>query len=191
MLDGIESEDIRIGYLPPMSGEAFRYKCKSDVHTMDIYCTRQDENYDENQVVGGVMWSDEATTFSAAYGKEKDQNEIHLHNLTKMLDCIPNGRGLTMHTTSGFLVAEGGKFRGWVECGRVQEIWNDMNSDWKTILGNMELQGKLIGTELWKAGMLQQQEAALIKRCQERILKMEAAAREPTLDDDPGEPPWG
>jgi hypothetical protein len=62
-----------------------------------------------------------------------------------------------------------------------------MNSDWKTILGNMELQGKLIGIELWKSGIFQQQEAALTKHCQERILKMEAAAREPTPDDDPGE----
>jgi hypothetical protein len=118
MLDGIESEDTWIGYLTPMSVEAFRYKCESDVHAIDLYCTRQDEDDEENQVVGGVMWSDEAITFSAAYGKGKDRNEIHLHNLRKMLDCILNGRGLTMHRTSEFLVAEGEKSRGWVCRGK-------------------------------------------------------------------------
>jgi hypothetical protein len=148
---------------------------------MFIY-TRLDENDEENQVVGGVMWSDEAITFSAAHEKGGNRNEIHLQNLSNLRK---------MHTISEFLAVEGEKFRGWVECGRVQDIWNDMNSDWKTILGNLELQGKLIGIELWKSGIFQQQEAALVKHCQERILKIEAAAREPTLDDDPGEPPWG
>jgi hypothetical protein len=191
MLDGIESEDTRIGYLTPMSEEEFRYKCESDVHAIDLYCTRPDDQDEENQVVGGVMWSDEAITSSAVCGKGRSRDAIHLQNLKRMLDCIPNGRGLTIHTTSEYLVTEGEKFRGWVECGRIQDVWNEMHTDWKNILGGMELQGKLLGIELWKAGIFQQQEAALMKHCQERIEKMEAAAREPTLDDDPGEPPWG
>jgi 2,4-dienoyl-CoA reductase-like NADH-dependent reductase (Old Yellow Enzyme family) len=107
-----------------------------------------------------------------------------------MLERVPNGRGLTLHTTSEFLVAEGEKFRGWVESGSIQNVWDQRHSDWKNIFGSMELQGKLIGIELWHAGEFEQQEAALSKHCEERIQKMETCAREPTLDDDPGEPPW-
>jgi hypothetical protein len=71
MLDGIQSEDMRFGYLTPMSREEFRYRCASDVHAIDLYCTRSiidpitgesrlaTEQDDENQVVGGVLWSDE------------------------------------------------------------------------------------------------------------------------------------
>jgi hypothetical protein len=186
MLDGIESEDPRIGYLTPMSGEE-----SSDVHAIGLYCSRQNEQDGENQVVGGVMSSDEAVTLSVAHGKGHNRNEIHLQHLRKMLDYVPNGLGLTLHTTSEFLVEEGEKSRGWVESGRIQDVWSQMHSDWKTILGNMEFQGKLIGIELWCAGMFQQQETALLEHCQERILKMETSAREATLDDDPGEPPWG
>jgi hypothetical protein len=164
MSDGIESEDPRIGYLSPMSGEEFRLKCESDVHAIDLYCSRQDEQNEENQVVGGVMWSDEAIILSVAHGKGHNRNEIHLQHLRKMLDCVPNGLGLTLHTTSEFLVEEREKFRGWVESGRIQDVWNQMNSDWKTILGNLGFQGKLIGIELWHAGLFQQQEAASSQR---------------------------
>jgi hypothetical protein len=40
VLDRIESDDPRIGYLTQMSREEFRYKCESNVHAIDLYCTR-------------------------------------------------------------------------------------------------------------------------------------------------------
>jgi hypothetical protein len=120
-------------------------------------------------------------------GKGTDPNEMHLHHLKRMLDCVPNGRGLTLHTTFEFLVTEGEKFRGWIERGAIGEVWNQIHSDWKNILGQMNLKGKLIGLVSRQEGEFQQQGAALQKHCKERIQKMETCAREPTLDDDPGE----
>jgi hypothetical protein len=191
MLLGIESEDQRIGHLKPVSPETFRIKCESDVHAIDLHCSRPDENDEINQVVGGVMWSDEVITLSVAYSRKfRSQEETHLHNLKRMLDCIPNGCGLTTHTKSELLVTEGEKFRGWVESGQIQEIQGVMHEDWRNILGGMELQGKLLGFELWQSGRYQQQEAALLRHCQERIEKVELRAREGTLEDDPGEPPY-
>jgi hypothetical protein len=127
---------------------------------------------------------------SAAYGKGSNTNGIHLHHLKRMLECIPNSRGLTLHTTSEFLVEEGEKFREWVQSGRIGDAWSQMHSDWTNILGHMRNQGKLRGIELRHAGEFQQQQAALQKHCEERIQKMETNAQEATLDDDPGEPPW-
>jgi hypothetical protein len=115
---------------------------------------------------------------------------MHLHHLKRMLECVPNGRGLTLHTTSEFLVEEGKKFRGWAESGCIRNAWDQMHSDWKNIFGYMENQGKLIGIVLRHAGEFQQQQAALQKHCEERIQKMETSAQEATLDDDPGKPPW-
>jgi hypothetical protein len=110
MLDGIQSEDARIGYLTPMSGEEFRYKCESDVQAIDLYYSRSlidsdtgesrlaTEQDDENQVIAGVLWSDEAITMSAVYGKGSDPNGLHFHHLKRMFECVTNGRGLTLHT---------------------------------------------------------------------------------------------
>jgi hypothetical protein len=82
------------------------------------------------------------------------------------------------------------KFRRVVESGSIQNVWDRMHSDWKSIFGSMELQGKLIGIAPRNAGEFQQQQAALQKHCEERIQKMETSAQEPTLEDDPGEVPW-
>jgi hypothetical protein len=134
MLDGIQSEDMRIGYLTPMSGEEFRYKCESDVHAIDLCRTRSvidpitgesrlaTEQDDENRVVGGVMWSDEAITMSADYGKGSNPNGMHIHHLKRMLECVPNGRGLTLHTTSEFLVEEGERSREWVHAAGLEML---------------------------------------------------------------------
>jgi hypothetical protein len=112
MLDGMESESPLCQYMIPMSGEAFRHKCESDIHAIDLYCSRSvidpvtgesrlaNEQDDENQVVGGVMWSDEAITMSAVCRKGQDPFEIDLHHLKKMLEVVPNGRRITLHTTS-------------------------------------------------------------------------------------------
>jgi hypothetical protein len=185
-----------------MSGEEFCYRCESDVHAIDEYCTRSvtdpttgesrlaREQDDENQVVCGVLWSDEAITMSATYGKGLNPNGMHLHHLKKMLECVPNGRGLTLHTTSEFLAEEGDKFRIWVQSGQIGDAWSQIHSDWKNIFAHMEHQGKLLGIVLRNEGEFQQQQAALEKHCEEWIQKMETCAREGTLDDDPGEPPW-
>jgi hypothetical protein len=65
-----------------------------------------------------------------------------------------------------------------------------MHSDWKNILGHMEGQGKLIAIVRRNPGEFQQQTAALVKHCQERILKAELYEREGQPDDDPTEPSW-
>jgi hypothetical protein len=103
MLDGIESDDLRIRYVVPMSGEHFVVKCESDVHAIDNYCSRTvhdeesgesriaEEQDDMHQVVCGVMRSGEAITFSATYGKGSNPNERYLHHLKRMLEAVPNG----------------------------------------------------------------------------------------------------
>jgi hypothetical protein len=168
-----------------MSGEEFRYKCESYIHAIDQYCSRSlidpvtgesrtaEEQDNENQLVAGVMWSDEAITLSAVTGKGCDPYERHLHHLKKMLEVCPTGRGPTLHTTSEMLVREGEKFRGWVKSGKIGEMWDQIHSDWKNILGHMEQGGKMIGIVLRSQGEFPQQESALQQRCQERILKME------------------
>jgi hypothetical protein len=202
MLDGIESEDLPIEYVVPMSGEHFVVKCESDVHAIDNYCSRTVvdavtgesrlaiEEDDQHQVVCGVMWSDEAITLSATYGKGANPNERYLHHLKRLLDAVPNGRGLTLHTSSEFLLEEGEKFRQWVQSGQIAEVWNQMHSDWKNILGHLEFQGKLMAIVRKEPGEFPQQTAALEKHCQERILKAELYEREGQPDDDPTEPSW-
>jgi hypothetical protein len=98
--------------------------------------------------------------------------------------------GLTLHTSSEFLLEEGEKFRMWVQSGRVEEVWNQMHSDWKNILGHMEDQGKLIAIVRKDPEEFPQQTAALLKHCEDRIQKMETNEREGTPDDDPTEPSW-
>jgi hypothetical protein len=126
MLEGIQSEDQRIGILTPVCGDEFRLKCESDIHAIDVYCSQPvfdpvtsesrsaTEEDDEFQVAAGVMWSDEVITMSAVYGKGRDPNDMHVHHLKKIVDLCPAGRGLTLHTSSEFLRTEGEKFRGLV-----------------------------------------------------------------------------
>jgi hypothetical protein len=76
MLDGIESEDLRVEYLVPVCGEHFLARCESDIHAIDNYCSRTvydeesgesriaEEQDDMQQTVCGVMWSDEVITLS-------------------------------------------------------------------------------------------------------------------------------
>jgi hypothetical protein len=164
ILDGIESESHLCHYLTPMSGEEFRYKCESDIHAIDLYCSRSvidpatgesrmaNEQDDENQVVAGVMWSDEAITMSVVCRKGQDPYGICLHHLKKMLEVCLARRGLTLHTTSELLVTESEKFRGWVESGAIGEVWNQIHTDWKNIFGHMEQGQKLIGIVLKNQG---------------------------------------
>jgi hypothetical protein len=111
MLDGIQPEES-LGYLTPMCGAEFRFKCESDIHAIDLYCTRSiidpitgesrlaEVQDDENQVVAGVMWCDEPITLSAVYGKGYDPNGLYLSHQRRMLDICPAGRGITLRTTS-------------------------------------------------------------------------------------------
>jgi hypothetical protein len=202
MLDGIRSESAIRGYLILMSGEEFRIRCESDVHAMDLYCSRSvidpitggsrlaEEQNDENQVVAGVMWSDEAVTMSAVYGKGCDPNGLHLAYLKKMLDACPVNRALTLHTTSEFLRTEGAKFRELIESGSLGEVWNQIHGHWKNIWGHMRTEGKMIGIVERRVGEFPQRSVALQKHSEERIQKMETYAREGIPDKDPGEPPW-
>jgi hypothetical protein len=201
MLDGIQSESQLRNSLTPMSGEEFRLKCGSDVHAIDLYCSRSvidpitgesrlaDEQDDERQVVTGVMWSDEAITKSVVYGKGRDPNELDLLHLKKMLDACPADRAFTLHTSSEFLLVEGEKFRELVESGSLGEVWNQIHGHWKNIWGHMSIQGKMLGIMGRSSEEFPQRSVALRKHSQERIQKMEACAREGSQDDDPGEPP--
>jgi hypothetical protein len=202
MLEGIESEDPRIEYVVPRSGEHFLIKCESDAHAIDNYCSRTvydadsgetrlaNEFDDEHQVVCGVMWSDEVITLSSTYGRGANPNETYLHHLKRLLQAVPNGRGLILHTSSEFLLEEGEKFRQWVKSGRIAEVYNQMHSAWREILGQMEDQGKLIAIVRKEPGEFPQQSAALVKHCQERILKAELYEQEGQPDVDPTEPSW-
>jgi hypothetical protein len=136
MLDGIQSESRFWPYLVPMSGAELRLKCESDIHAIDVYCSRSildpntgesrmaNEQDEENQVVTGVMWSDEAITMSAVYGKSRDPNDMFVAHLKKMLDLCPAGHVLTLHPTSAFLKTKGEKFRALAESGTIGEVWD-------------------------------------------------------------------
>jgi hypothetical protein len=202
MLDGIESEDPRIGYVVPVEGRCFEPKCESDCHAIDRYCsrfavdavtgetrnaTRED---DQQQVVCGAMWTDEVITLSATCGKGCDPDERYLHHLKMLLSAVPNGRALTLHTSSEFLFQEGEKFRQWVQSGRISEVWDQMHSAWKNILGHLEDQGKLMAIIMHEPGEFPQQMAALEKHCQERIEKEEEYERGGRPENDPTEPSW-
>jgi hypothetical protein len=157
MLDGIQSESSVRDYLIPVSGEEFRVRCESDVHAIDLYCSRSvidpvtgesrlaNEQDDENQVVTGVMWSDEVITMSAVYGKGRDPNELHLLHLKRMLDACPANHAFFLHTSSEFLLTEGEKFRELEESGSIGEVWNQIHSHWKNIWGHLGNQGKMLG----------------------------------------------
>jgi hypothetical protein len=203
MLDGIESEDPRCGYVEPVCGAHFLEKCQSDIHAIDNYCSRPvyDEQSGESyiaqeddevqQSVCGVLWSDEVITLSAIGGKGANPNERYLHHLKKMLEAVPNGRGLTLHTSSEFLLEEGEKFRLWVQSGQIDQVWDQMHGTWKNILGgHMEMQGELISIVRKGPGEFPQQSAALEKHCKERIEKWELYEREGQPEDDPTEPSW-
>jgi ribonuclease HI len=201
MLEGIESEDQRKGYLRPVDGVHFLARCESDIHEIDNYCSRTvveasgaerlaQEADDMHQTVCGAIWSDEVITLSATCGKGVDPNERFLHHLKCILQLVPNGRGITLHTSSEFLLEEGEKFRQWVQSGQIAQAYSQMHSAWRNILGHMENQGKLIAIVRQEAGEFPQQEAALRKSCQERIEKMERCEREGWPDPDPTEPSW-
>jgi hypothetical protein len=202
MLDGIESEDPRVDYLEQVDGVHFLAKCESDIHAIDNYCSRTvadpvsgeerlaQESDDMHQTVCGAIWSDEVITFSATCGKGADPNERFLHHLKRMLQVVPNGRGLTLHTSSEFLLEEGEKFRSWIQSGKIAEVYDQMNSAWKDILGHLEDQVKLIAIVRQEPGEFPQQSAALRKYCQEKIEKMERYEQEGWPDIDPTEPSW-
>jgi hypothetical protein len=202
MLDGIESVDPRIGYVEPVDGEHFLAECESDIHAIDNYCSRTvfdtasgegrlaQESDDMYQTVCGVIWSDEVITFSSIGGKGADPNERYLHHLKCMLQVVPNGRGLTLHTSCEFLLEEGEKFRSWVQSGQIAQVYDQMNSAWKNILGHLEDQGKLIAIVRKEPGEFPQQSEALRKYCQERIEKLERYEQEGQPDPDPTEPSW-
>jgi hypothetical protein len=116
-----------------MSGEEFRLKCESDVHASDLYCSRSvldpvtgesrlAEERDENQVVAGLMWSDEAITMSAVCAKGRSLDGLFLLHLKRMLDASPSNGAFTLHTSSAFLRTEGEKFRELIERGELGAV---------------------------------------------------------------------
>jgi hypothetical protein len=149
-----------------------------------------DNSDDMHQTVCGAIWSDEVITLSATCGKGVDPNERFLHHLKCILQLVPNGRGITLHTSSEFLLEEGEKFRQWVQSGQIAQAYDQMHSAWRNILGHMTNQGKLIAIVHQEPGEFPQQSAAVRKSCQERIEKMERCEREGWPDPDPTEPSW-
>jgi hypothetical protein len=202
ILDGIRSEHTIPRNLIPMSPEEFSYRCNSDVHAIDQYCTRSiidpdtgesrlaGEADDENQVVTGVIWSDEAITMSDVHGKGRDPDELFLAHLKKMLDLCPNHGAFYMYSASEFLVTEGSKFREWVESDSLGRIWDQIHGNWKNIWGHLKMQGKHLSVVGRSADEFPQQSEALRKYSEERIQRKEAYARGEIRDDDPGDPPW-
>jgi hypothetical protein len=119
---------------------------------------------------------------------------MFVSQLKILVDLCPANRGLTLHTTSSFLIRDtiglGEKFRGLVESDTIGEVWEQVHTYWKNIWYQMKNQGKMIGVVERVVGEFPQQSVALEKHSSERIEKMKAYAQGDIQDDDPGEPAW-